>query len=212
MAAIWVECYYTLTEYLGGDGIRLVQYPLPALAEDIEAIGGSLPFPSPTSRGFVKSRYVDKDIYESQIWDLDCEQAKAYLKDDPIFCFAKNGNARVSIDILRENHGRKTITELYPESTDVDGDLHASRLGSESSNASVSDHATPQDTEHRLAALGVTGVAKPVRAPARPYPPLKARSPPSSTSPPRHENGRRYPRYLGRTSSPGNRSPRRHDL
>ncbi|MCJ1249854.1 hypothetical protein MMC30_007080 [Trapelia coarctata] len=194
----------------GGDGIRLVQKPLPALAKDLEAIGGSLPFPSPSSKGFVKSQYVDKDTYESQIWDLDCEQAKLDLEDDPIFCFVKNDIA-ISVDVLRDSHGRKTIGELYSETTHSERDLNASRFESEPSNDRVSDHTLPKDTENRLAALGVTGFAKPVHAPARPYPPPKAQSPPSSTSPPRQENGRHYSRYSGRVSSPGSRSPRRYD-
>jgi len=161
--------------------------------------------------GFVKSYYFDKETYESQIWDLDCEQAKLDLKDDPILCFAQNDTVTLSVDVLREYHGRKTIGELYSEVTHAEGDPHAGLSGSESSYERVSDHVPHQDTENRLAALGVTGTAKPVRAPARPYPPPKARSSPSSTSPPRQENRRHSSRYLGRVLSPGNRSPRRYD-
>ena len=161
--------------------------------------------------GFVKSRYVDKETYESQIWDLDCERAKVEMKEDPIFSFDKNNHTRVSLDTLRDNHGRKTIGELYPETTNASGDLSADLYGSESSYDRASDRPSPQDTERRLAALGVTGVAKPVRAPARPYPPPNARRPPSPTSPPRYDNGQRYSRYSGRASIPDDRSPRDHD-
>jgi len=161
--------------------------------------------------GFVKSRHVHKEVYESQIWDLDCEQAKLDMKDDPIFCFDKNDLKMVSLDTLRGNHGRKTIGDLCPESTNAGGDLNAGCYGSESSYDRASERPSPQDTERRLAALGVTGVAKPVRAPARPYPPPDTRRPPSPTSPPRYDNGHRYSRYSGRASSPDNRSPRGYD-
>lgn len=40
-----------------------------------------------------------------------------------------------------------------------------------------------RDTEAMLAALGVTGAPKPVRAPARPYPPPSAQEPSSQASP-----------------------------
>ena len=176
-------------------------------------MGGSLPFPSPSSMGYVKSQYFDKKTYEAQTWDLACEQAKLDLKDDPIFCFAKDDKGIFSVNLLRENRGRKTISELYSQliNIHVEGDLRAGFRGCEHSYRRSPDQASPQDAENRLAALGVTGSAKPVRAPARPYPLPKARSPPLSMSPQRQENERHYSRYSGRISSPGIRSPRRYD-
>lgn len=54
--------------------------------------------------------------------------------------------------------------------------LNASRhkqpnIAKESNNTSEEESEAPKDTEQVLAALGVTGAPKPVRAPARPYPP-----------------------------------------
>lgn len=188
-----------------------MQYPLPALMEDLEANGETLSLPSPCSMGFVKSRYVNQETYKSQIWGPDCEQAKLDLEDDPIFCFDENDDIMVPLDILRDNHGRKTIGDLCPETTNMSGDLNAGYHGSESRYDRAPERPCPQDTERRLAALGVTGVAKPVRAPARPYPPPDARNPPSPTSPPRYDNGYRFSRNSGRGPSPDNRSPRESD-
>lgn len=52
-------------------------------------------------------------------------------------------------------------------------------------SAPHSDSLTPsaRDTEALLAALGVTGAPKPVRAPARPYPPPSTQESPSQASP-----------------------------
>lgn len=64
-------------------------------------------------------------------------------------------------------------------------------------NASEENLEAPKDTEQVLAALGVTGAPKPVRAPARPYPP------------PSHDQGTQAP--SGHVSRSRSRSPARRE-
>lgn len=67
----------------------------------------------------------------------------------------------------------------------------------ETNNTSEEDSEAPKDTEQVLAALGVTGAPKPVRAPARPYPP------------PSHEQGKQE--LSGHVSRSRSRSPVRRE-
>lgn len=79
--------------------------------------------------------------------------------------------------------------------------LNASRhkqpdIAKETNNTSEENSEAPKDTEQVLAALGVTGAPKPVRAPARPYPP------------PSHEQGTQASGHVSRSRS---RSPVRRE-
>ena len=74
------------------------------------------------------------------------------------------------------NAGRPKPLELSSSKSSVAVD-HASEPHSDSWAPSA------RDTEAMLAALGVTGAPKPVRAPARPYPPPSTREPPLQASP-----------------------------
>ncbi|MCJ1477658.1 hypothetical protein MMC13_006331 [Lambiella insularis] len=64
-----------------------------------------------------------------------------------------------------------------------------------------------QETEDRLAALGVTGAPKPVRAPARPYPPPET----SKAINVIRKDVRRYSDKLGPKTRSRSRSPSRHE-
>lgn len=75
-----------------------------------------------------------------------------------------------------EPKGRTSPRDSWDVMDSLENALNAGRQKeieqAKQSNSTLEEHSRqPKDTEELLAALGVTGAPKPVRAPARPYPP-----------------------------------------
>ncbi|MCJ1405311.1 hypothetical protein MMC11_008538 [Xylographa trunciseda] len=111
-----------------------------------------------------------------------------------------------------EDHGYRTHPIMSPiESPNFYTHDRSSRRRSLTSGETEARPAiSAQETEDRLAALGVTGAPKPVRAPARPYPPPSSHGPinsiPFTAS---YENHRRDSHNSGQRSSSKSRSPQK---
>ncbi|MCJ1280712.1 hypothetical protein MMC26_000029 [Xylographa opegraphella] len=115
-----------------------------------------------------------------------------------------------------EDHGYRTHSIMSP----IEPSSHYRRNTSSrrQSQSSVDSDTRPilsaQETEDRLAALGVTGTPKPVRAPARPYPPPNSSHGPINgvTPTPSYENEGRNSHASGNMSSSRSRSPQRDNV
>ena len=114
-----------------------------------------------------------------------------------------------------EDHGYRTHPIMSPiePSSHYKRDASSRRRSQSSVDTDTKPILSAQETEDRLAALGVTGVPKPVRAPARPYPPPSSRGPTNGSTPsPAHENDLCNSNASGNRSDSRSRSPQRDNV
>ena len=114
-----------------------------------------------------------------------------------------------------EDHGYRTHPIMSPiePSSRYRRDTSSRRRSQSSEDTDTGPILSAQETEDRLAALGVTGVAKPVRAPARPYPPPSSHGPINGIPPtPSYDNDRRNSHASGERSNSRGRSPQKDDV
>lgn len=180
----------------GGALIRLFGRPLPANFVVADAI---LPIQPPQREddGRCQSKYWGRGSSEKLVHIKETKDWSDFERD-PIFSFDSDDNGMTPLGNLNFNGPQNNAqgSRRPSEATAEDRELspgHKSRdawevmdsleraLSNESkkqsdteaaiSNVSTQKPSPPKDTELLLAALGVTGAPKPVRAPARPYPP-----------------------------------------
>ena len=189
--------------------------------------------PNGDNNGFVRSRY-----FASKNSPLKYDEREEHVKNDacrtdPIFGFVTSDETTLPLSVLLHSHGRKTTNELHFEcvsggymsknsrkSSDThDTEDFVSRSSQYPCNLTRSESLRPrhistvQETDDRLAALGVSGPSKPVRAPARQYPSPNLQSPPESRSPPDSGKNWQYQRhYSDNGSSSDDTNPRKRDL
>ncbi|MCJ1417268.1 hypothetical protein MMC32_003610 [Xylographa parallela] len=111
-----------------------------------------------------------------------------------------------------EDHGYRTHPIMSPiePSSHYKRDTSSRRRSQSSIDTDTRPILSAQETEDRLAALGVTGVPKPVRAPARPYPPPSSHGPINGIPPtPSYENDRRDSHATGNRFNSRSRSPQK---
>lgn len=180
----------------GGALIRLFGKPLPANFIVADAI---LPIEPPQreDEGRCQSKYWGRGSSEKLVHIKETKDWSDFERD-PIFSFNSDDDSMTPLDNLISNdsqdhaQGSRRPSEAKAEDHELSTG-HKSRdawevmdsleraLSNEShkqsdpdaaiSNVSTQKSPPPKDTEQLLAALGVTGAPKPVRAPARPYPP-----------------------------------------
>lgn len=180
----------------GGALIRLFGRPLPANFIVADAI---LPIEPPQreDEGRCQSKYWGRGSSEKLVHIKETKDWSDFERD-PIFSFDSDDNRMTPLENLifndRQNHaqGSRRPSEATAEDHELSTgqksrdawevmDSLERALSNESnkqsdpdaaiSNVSTQKSPPPKDTEQLLAALGVTGAPKPVRAPARPYPP-----------------------------------------
>lgn len=180
----------------GGALIRLFGRPLPANFIVADAI---LPIEPPQreDEGRCQSKYWGRGSSEKLVHIKETKDWSDFERD-PIFSFDSDDNRMTPLENLilndRQNHaqGSRRPSEATAEDHELSTgqksrdawevmDSLERALSNESNKQSDPDAAIssvstqksppPKDTEQLLAALGVTGAPKPVRAPARPYPP-----------------------------------------
>jgi hypothetical protein len=145
------------TELLGGAGVRLIKHPLPALSEPLDANPNLLSFPSPSSKGFIKSAYVSEDALK-QAENPRSEVNNQGQSHDPIFAFSDRDSVYFPFHVLRECRGRLSIDELDEEVIVIESG--SPKRGSARNSVEKYQPVTDEESEVRLAALGVTGQPK----------------------------------------------------
>lgn len=202
----------------GGALIRLFGRPLPANFVVADVI---LPLEPPQreDEGRCQSKYWVRSNSENLIQNIKETKAWLEFERDPIFAYNPDDNSVIPLNDLLAKGRHQRAEENLEDSEAKAGDRqqtperksreawqvmdsleHALNNGSDkqpgpASSISEQKCQPPKDTEQVLAALGVTGAPKPVRAPARPYPP-----------PPLPEHG-----SSEQLSSSRSRSPIQHD-
>ncbi|MCJ1390895.1 hypothetical protein MMC18_003756 [Xylographa bjoerkii] len=249
MALLDIPDFPVDADYYGGHNPRLIQYPLPSSAKDLEALGEILSSPEPHGDVYIKSKYVDGKNLHSFLDRSTYEEANNLEGGDPVFFYNSRESLDVPLEILSESRGRLTSSELktvllgghgdtrnpvhrpgsaYSEdhgyrthpimspiepSSHYKRDVSSRRQSQSSTDADIRPAMSAQETEDRLAALGVTGVPKPVRAPARPYPPPSSHGPTNGISPTSsYEIDRRNSNGSKNRSSSRSRSPQRLNI
>lgn len=180
----------------GGALIRLFSRPLPANFVVADAI---LPIEPPQreDEGRCQSKYWGRGSSEKLVHIKETKDWSDFERD-PIFSFDSDDHGMTPLENLnfsdtqnvaqgsrRPSEAKGEDRELSPGHKGRDAwevmDSLELALSNESNkhsdteaaigNVSMQKSTPPKDTELLLAALGVTGAPKPVRAPARPYPP-----------------------------------------
>ena len=114
-----------------------------------------------------------------------------------------------------EDHGYRTHPIMSPIEPSDDYQQHTwlTRRSQSPVNTNAGPAISAQETEDRLAALGVTGAPKPVHAPARPYPTSSSHVPVSdSPLTPSYKNDQRNSYAPEKDSSSRSRSPQRANM
>ena len=176
----------------GGSIARLVQIPLPPYAEDLDTSAGLLPFLDTQTNQAVKSEYFSWGNLTTMLKTTAQESRRNSEETDPIFISGLDDSISISLIKLQESRGHKSVNEWECDMADKDNGTQETveydtichngnpKPEHESHNNLSGDSQrliSKQYTEERLAALGVTGVAKPIRATRRPHPPPASQSP-----------------------------------
>ncbi|MCJ1383863.1 hypothetical protein MMC17_006977 [Xylographa soralifera] len=114
-----------------------------------------------------------------------------------------------------EDHGYRTHPIMSPiePSSHYKRDTSSRRRSESSVDTDTRPALSAQETEDRLAALGVTGAPKPVRTPARPIPPPSSHGPIVGIPPtPSYENDRRTSNAPENRPNSRSRSPQRDSV
>lgn len=180
----------------GGTSIRLIGRPLPANFIVADAISPIDP-PRPENDGHCVSKYQCRGSLKNLLQHVKNTDDWDELSKDPIFLTISDESQAISIQHLKSIYNPQLVDENSQEAESqvdeameetkstrngsdawdvMDSLEHALNAGRHKGNGSTRSSSSTQskphkDTEEVLAALGVTGAPKPVRAPARPYPP-----------------------------------------
>ena len=206
----------------GGTSIRLIGRPLPANFIVADAISPIDP-PRPENDGLCDSKYQRRGFLKNLLQHVKDSDDWDELSKDPIFLTISDESQAISIQHLKSIYNPRLVDDNSQEAESqvdeameetrsprngsdtwdvMDSLEHALNAGRRKGNGSTHSTSSTQskprkDTEEVLAALGVTGAPKPVRAPARPYPP-----------PSEDQHGQTSPDHLSRSRS---RSASRHN-